>query len=133
MRWISQTITTRTQSPRLSAAGLQLAVGRRGLGPRDEKDQRTQRAFFVATCHSRVHTAAAAKPSCWSRWARMLGRKKYHVKHLGTSLHGQARVRQRRRGCLLSPGSSEVNSASLLAAPVETVVDVGLNFRSPRT
>ena len=33
----------RTQSPRLSAARLQLAVGRRGLGPRDQEEQRTQR------------------------------------------------------------------------------------------
>ena len=37
------TITTtmrETQSPRLSAARLQLAVGRRGLGPRNQEEQR---------------------------------------------------------------------------------------------
>ena len=49
----------RTQSPSLSAARLQLAFGRRGLGPRDREEQRTQRASFVATYHKRVHTAAA--------------------------------------------------------------------------
>ena len=31
----------RTQSPRLTAARLQLAVGRRGLGPREQGEQRT--------------------------------------------------------------------------------------------
>ena len=36
----------RTQSPRLSSARLQLAVGRRGLGPRDQEEQRTHRASF---------------------------------------------------------------------------------------
>ena len=36
----------RTQSPRLSPARLQLAVGRRGLGPRDQEEQRPQRASF---------------------------------------------------------------------------------------
>ena len=39
----------RTQLPRLSAAGLQLAVGRRELGPRDQEDQLTQRASFLDT------------------------------------------------------------------------------------
>ena len=46
----------RLQSPRLTAARLQLAVGRRGLGPREQGEQRTQRASFVATYHARVHT-----------------------------------------------------------------------------
>ena len=46
----------RTQSPRLSATRLQLAVVR---GPRDQEEQRTQRASFVATYRKRVHTAAA--------------------------------------------------------------------------
>ena len=32
----------RTQSPRLSAAIPQLAVGRHGLGPRDQEEQRTR-------------------------------------------------------------------------------------------
>ena len=58
----------RTQSPRLSAARLQLSVGRRGLGPRDQEEQRTQRASFVATYHTRVHTEQQL--TCW---ARMLG------------------------------------------------------------
>ena len=51
---------SRTQSPRLSVASLQLSVGRRGLGPRDQQEQRTQRVSFVATYHTRVHTASAA-------------------------------------------------------------------------
>ena len=49
----------RTQSPRPTAAILQLAVGRRGLGPRERGEQRTKRASFVATYHAGVHTAAA--------------------------------------------------------------------------
>ena len=55
----------RTQSPRLTAARLQLAVGRRGLGPREQGEQRTQRASFVATRtydimrEFRTHRAAA--------------------------------------------------------------------------
>ena len=39
----------RTQSPCLSAARLQLAVVRRGLGPAEQEEQRTQGASFVAT------------------------------------------------------------------------------------
>ena len=39
---------------------LRVAVGRRGLGPRDQKEKRTQRAAFVPTDHTRAHTAAAA-------------------------------------------------------------------------
>ena len=46
----------RTQSPRLIAARLQLAVGWRGLGPREQGEKRTQRASFVATYNARVHT-----------------------------------------------------------------------------
>ena len=46
----------RTQSPRLSATRLQPAVGGSGLGPRDLNEQRTQRASFVTTYHTRVHT-----------------------------------------------------------------------------
>ena len=46
----------RTQSPRLTAARLQLAVGRCGLGPRDQGERRTQRASFMAAYHARVHT-----------------------------------------------------------------------------
>ena len=39
----------RTQSPRLTAARLELAVVRRWLGSREQGEQRTQRASFVAT------------------------------------------------------------------------------------
>ena len=49
----------RTQSPRLTAARLQLGVGRRGLGPREQGEQRTRRGSFVAMYHARVHRAAA--------------------------------------------------------------------------
>ena len=64
-------------------------------------------------------------------WARILGGQKYRVKRLGTSLRGQARVSQRRLGCL-SPRPSEVHSARLFAAAGigVVVVDVGLNFLS---
>ena len=55
----------RTQSPRLTAARLQLAVGRRGLGPREHREQRTQRASFVATYHAKVHPEQQL--SCWAR------------------------------------------------------------------
>ena len=51
----------RTQSPRLTAPRLQLVVGGRGLGPREQEEQRTQRPSFVATnisCES-AHRAAA--------------------------------------------------------------------------
>ena len=33
-----------------------VVVERRGLGPRDQEDQRTQRASFVATRHTRVRS-----------------------------------------------------------------------------
>ena len=56
--------------------------------------------------------------------------KKCYVKRLGTSLHGQTRVSQRRLGCS-SPGPSEVHS--LGAAPDIAVVDVDLNFLNPIT
>ena len=52
----------RTLSPRLTAARLQLAVGGRGLEPRKRRDQRTQRASFVATYHARVHTEQQQLP-----------------------------------------------------------------------
>ena len=58
MRWTMNEYdhNAQTQSPRLTSARLQLGVGRRGLGPREQEEQRTQRASFVATCHTRVHT-----------------------------------------------------------------------------
>ena len=46
----------RTQSPSLTASRLQLAVGRRGLGPREQGEKRTERASFVATYYTRVNT-----------------------------------------------------------------------------
>ena len=55
-----------TQSLRLTAARLRLAVGQRAFGPREQRDQRTQRASFVATYHARVHTEQQQFP-CWAR------------------------------------------------------------------
>ena len=47
MRWTTNTTTMRERS-------------RRGLGPRDQEEQRTQRASFVVTYRTtRAHTAAA--------------------------------------------------------------------------
>ena len=45
MRWLTKTTTMR---------GKPTVVGRRGLGPRDQEEQRTQRVSFVATYHTRV-------------------------------------------------------------------------------
>ena len=57
MRWMYEYHhDARTQSPRLTAARRQLAVGARELGSRDQEEQRTQRASFVATYHTKVHT-----------------------------------------------------------------------------
>ena len=119
MRWMYEYHhDARTQSPRLTAARRQLAVGARELGPRDQEEQRTQRASFVATYHTRVHT---------EQQLNVLGSdallKKYYMKH--TSLRCQTRVSERRLGCL-SPGPSG-------AAPDIAVVDVGFNFLSPNT
>ena len=89
MRWTMNEYNhdARTQSPRLTAARLQLAVGRRGLGPREQGEQRTQRASFVVTYHTRVHTEQqlCAGLGCFVE-------KKYNVKHLATSLRGRTRV-----------------------------------------
>ena len=52
------------------------------------------------------------------------------MKRLGTSLRGQSIVSEHRLGCL-SPEPNEVQSA-LGAAPDIAVVDVGLNFLSPK-
>ena len=58
----------RTQSPRLTAPRVQLAVRRCGLGPREQEEQRTQRASFVATYHTRVHTEQLlSSSSCGAR------------------------------------------------------------------
>ena len=53
-------LDARTQSPRLSAARLQLAVGRRGLGPREQEEQSTKRASLVATYVSNENTHRVA-------------------------------------------------------------------------
>ena len=54
----------RNLPPRPSTARLQLAVDAHGRGPRDRKEQRTQRHLFVATYRTRLHTeAAATKPA----------------------------------------------------------------------
>ena len=76
----------RTQSPRLSAARLQLAVGRPGLGPRDQGEQCTQRASFVARYRTRIYTTAAKGNRAGLGF--LVG-KKYHVELLDTSLCGQ--------------------------------------------
>ena len=60
-----------TQSPRLIVARLQLAVGRRGLGPREQEEQRNERASFVTTYHTRAHIEQQLMS-----WARMLSLKK---------------------------------------------------------
>ena len=46
MRWTTNTTTMCERSRRLTAARLQLAVGGRALGPRQQGEQRTQRASF---------------------------------------------------------------------------------------
>ena len=45
----------RTQSPRLSAARLHVAVGQRGLGRREQKEQRTQRVFRGYVSYESIH------------------------------------------------------------------------------
>ena len=49
-------LDARTESPRLTAARLQLAVSRRGLGPKEQEQQRPQRVSFVASYHTSVLT-----------------------------------------------------------------------------
>ena len=62
MRWTTNTTTIRERSRRASAARLQLAVGRRGLGPRDQEEQRNQRASFVAIVFIREYKALLRRP-----------------------------------------------------------------------
>ena len=109
MRWTTNTTTMRERSRRASA---QPAVGRRGLRPRDQEEQRTQRASFAATNHTGVHTQQQQQQQ--QQQVIVLGSdawlQKKHVKRRGTSLRGQqTRVSQRRLGCLC-PGQSEVRS-----------------------
>ena len=58
MRWTMNEYNhdARTQSSRLTAGRLQLAIGRREPGPIEQEEQRTQRASFVGSYHTRVHT-----------------------------------------------------------------------------
>ena len=84
----------RTQFPRLSAARLHIDVSRRGLGHREQEEQRTQRASFVVTYRTRVHTdqqlIVLGSDAC-----------------LGTSLRGQIRVSERKLACLSSGSRKE--------------------------
>ena len=96
---------TRTQSPRLAAARLQLAVGRRGLGPREQGEQRTQRVSFVATsCESTQSSSSRAGLGCfvgknttWSASARLFGARLESVS-LGLDAWVQGRAKCTRRG-----------------------------------
>ena len=92
MRWTMNEYNhdARTQSPRPTAARLQLAVGRRGLGPREQGEQRTQRASFVATWY--VSCESARRAAAHVLGSDALLKKKKRVKRLGTSLRGQTRV-----------------------------------------
>ena len=76
----------RTQSPRLTAARLQLAVGRRGLGPR-EQEQRIQHSYFVAIRIMRGYTQGSSSRAGLGCFVQ----KKSHVRRLDTSLRGQTR------------------------------------------
>ena len=72
----------RTQSPRLTAARLQLAVGRRRLGPREQGEQRTRLSWLRTMRESTQSSSSRAGIG-------FVVEKKYHVKRLGTSLRGQ--------------------------------------------
>ena len=72
----------RTQSPRLTAARLQLAVGRRGLGPREQGEQRTRLSWLRTMRESTQSSSSRAGIG-------FVVEKKYHVKRLGTPLRGQ--------------------------------------------
>ena len=78
----------RTQSPRLTAVRLQLAVGRRGLGLREQGEKRTQRASFVAIRVMREYTQSSSSRAGLGCFVE----EKYHVKRLGTSPRGQTTI-----------------------------------------
>ena len=75
MRWIANTTTMPERSRRVSADRLQLAVGRRGLGPRDQEEHRTQRVSFVTTYHTKVrskqHSVTVLGTDAWFRKCHM--------------------------------------------------------------
>ena len=50
-----------------------IAVGGRALGPGGQEEQRTQRAFFVATYHTKMNRSSSGRSTSSSLWARMLG------------------------------------------------------------
>ena len=68
MRWTTNTTTMRERRhPALLQPDYSfVAVGRRGLGPREQEEQRTPRVSFVSTYHTRVHTEGSSL-SCWAR------------------------------------------------------------------
>ena len=88
----------RTQSPRLSAARLQLAVCRLGHGPREQEEQRTLRASFVARyilrsiSYESTHRAAAHRAGLRCFVEKNTTRSS--LKRFGTSLRGQTRQSQ---------------------------------------
>ena len=108
----------RVQTPCAKAVAAPLrrqttVVGRRGVGLRNQEEQRTQCGSFVATYHTRVQIPAAAAAVIVLGSDSWL--EKNNVKRLGTSLRGQTRVSRRRLGCS-SPALSEVHSACLFVA-----------------
>ena len=78
---------SRKQTPRLTAARLQLAVGRRGLALRGQGDSAPS---------ARLSWLRVMREYTQEQQLIVLGSdallKKYHVKRLGTSLRGQTRV-----------------------------------------
>ena len=58
MRWTTgeSNLDGRTRSPCFCAPRLSLGVGGRKRGPRDQQEQRTKRASYVATSQTRVQT-----------------------------------------------------------------------------
>ena len=99
----------RKKSLRLTAARLQLAVGRRGLGPREQGEQRTQRVFRGYTYRARVHTEQHLSASARLFAARLES--------------------ERRLGCF----ESRAEPSALGVAPDIAVVDVVLKSPSPKT
>ena len=81
----------RSRPPHRSLTTLQLAVGRRGLGPGEQGEQRTQRASFAATSHTSVHIESSSSHAGLGCCVI----KKIHVKRRGMSLRGQAESERR--------------------------------------
>ena len=106
--------------------GQTTVIGRRGLGPRVQEAQRTQRASFVATfeyhmsTHHTWYTAAKQQSVIIVLGSDAWLKKKnsYHVKRLSARLFAAS----------AGLGPSEVQSARLFAVPNTALVDVVLNF-----